>query len=253
MLYGGHVKSPEDIDFLQQNNFDFGEVILSDGDSRRFWTDSKIYNTFDYGFFLLSHGPREGAPNDVKGLWTKYFPALQETVDVAKQMGIAFLTIHMWMDPRFVWGHVRAEKNEILRQIVVYAKANNVSIALENLSENALDLKAALDAVLGLGITLDVGHGQLLAETNTSFDIIDRLADSIKHVHLHDNRGGQGVLDDLHLPIGQGIVEFPRILKSLVSKGYDGTLCFELKNEELNASSAKVRALIDRFGRSESD
>jgi sugar phosphate isomerase/epimerase len=247
MLYGGHVKSPADIEFLQQNNFDFGEVILSDGDSRRFWTDSKIYNTFDSGFFLLAHGPREGAPNDLKSLWKKYYPALQETVDVAVHMGIGFITIHLWTDPRFVWGHVRAEKHEILRQIVAYGNSNHVSIGLENLSENALDLKAVLDAVPGLGITLDVGHGQLLAETNTAFDIIGRLADSIKHVHLHDNRGGQGVLDDLHLPIGEGIVEFPRILKALVSKGYNGTLCFELKNEDLNASSAKVRSVIERM------
>jgi sugar phosphate isomerase/epimerase len=248
MLYGGHVNSPEDIDFLKENDFDFGEVILRNSDSRRFWTDSKIHNTFESGFFLIAHGPREGPPNDVKGLWKKYYPALQETIDVAKHMGIGFLTIHMWMDPRFVWGHVRKEKNEILRQVVAYGDANNVNIGLENLSENALDLKAALDAVPDLGITLDVGHGQLLSETNTSFAIIEKLADSIRHVHLHDNRGGQGVLDDLHLPIGEGIVEFPRILRALVSKGYDRTLCFELKNDEINESSARVKALVKQSG-----
>ncbi len=92
-----------------------------------------------------------------------------------------------------------------------------MSIGLENLSENALDLKAALDAVPGLGITLDVGHGSCLQKP-TLIRIIDKLADSIKHVHLHDNRGGQGVLDDLHLPIGDGIVEFPRILNAWSAK-----------------------------------
>jgi endonuclease IV len=247
MLYGGHVKSPQDIDFLQENNFNFGEVILRDSDSCRFWAEANIHNSFDSGFFLLAHGPREGPPNDLKSLWNKYYSALQETVDVLKPLSIGFLTIHMWMDPRFVCDHVRQEKTEILRQIVAYARAADVSIGLENLSENAIDLKAVVDVVPGLGITLDVGHGQLLTETNTSFGIIDKLAGSIKHVHLHDNRGGQGVRDDLHLPIGEGIVDFSRILKALVNRCYDGTLCLELKNEEMNESRVRVRAMIERM------
>jgi sugar phosphate isomerase/epimerase len=244
MLYGGHVKSLEDIGFLQDNDFDFGEVILSDSDSRRFWMESHIRNPFNSGFFLLAHGPREGPPNNIESLWTKYFPALKETVDVANHMGVGFVTIHVWTDPRFVWARVREEKKEILRQIVAYARANTVRISLENLSETAIDLKAVLDAVPDLGITLDVGHGQLLTEINTSFDIIERVGEHINHVHLHDNRGGQGVLDDLHLPLGEGKVEFSRILRALVAKGYDGTLCFELKKEVLNSSREIVKTVI---------
>lgn len=246
MLYGGHVKSLEDIDFLQDNHFDFGEVILSDEDSRRFWMEANVSNRFDSGFFLLAHGPREGPPNNLNSLWTSYYPALKESVDVAKHMGIGFLTIHLWTDPRFVWTRVRQEKKEILKQVVAYGRADSVQISLENLSETGVDLKAVVDAVPDLGITLDVGHGQLLTEINTSFDIIARVGEFIKHVHLHDNRGGQGVLDDLHLPIGQGKVEFPRILRALVNKGYDGTLCFELKKDVLNASRAIVESVIDR-------
>jgi len=247
MLYGGHVNNPGDIDFLRENTFDFGEVILRNSDSRSFWGESNVCNPLDSGFFLLAHGPREGPPNNVKSLWNNYYLALQETVDLAQRMGIGYLTVHLWTDPRFVWSSVLKEKKQILRELVAYGQARRVAIGLENLSENYLDLAAVLEAVPGLGITLDVGHGQLLTETNTSFDIIDRLADSIRHVHLHDNRGGQGVLDDLHLPIGEGIVEIPRILKALVNKGYDGTLCFELKNDVIGASCARVRAIIERI------
>ncbi|MBW1857069.1 MAG: sugar phosphate isomerase/epimerase, partial [Deltaproteobacteria bacterium] len=52
--------------------------------------------------------------------------------------------------------------------------------------------------------TLDIGHGQLLREENASFTIIKRYPDRIKHIHLHDNLGGNMPENDLHLPPGKG-------------------------------------------------
>ena len=53
----------------------------------------------------------------------------------------------------------------------------------------------------------------------------------IRHFHLHDNWGGQSQDDDLHLPIGDGTLDFRAIVASLMSTGYDGTITLEVKLE----------------------
>jgi sugar phosphate isomerase/epimerase len=245
MLYGGHVTSREDIDFLQSAGFELGEVVIRSAKARDHWRHSGIRNNCRPDFLLIAHGPFEGPPNDIDNLWNKYYPALRDTVDVARIMEICFLTMHMWMDPRFVKAEVIMEKKRALLDLFHYGRDNGVFISLENLSETAEDFACVLELIPDLGITLDVGHGQLLTQTNTSFGIMDKLMGSIKHVHFHDNRGGHGVKDDLHLPIGDGIVDFRGILKILLNKGYHQTLTLELENKDLIESRAKVKALID--------
>jgi sugar phosphate isomerase/epimerase len=244
MLYGGHVKSLDDIGYLQDLKFDLGEVIFRNAESRAYWLHSGVTNGLDSRFFLIAHGPREGPPNDIDHLWKHYYPALLETVGVAHSLGIEFLTIHLWMDPRFVGPDAREEKKSFLNTICAYGHENGVVISLENLSETATDLGPILEANPELGLTLDVGHGQLLTETNTSFDIIEKLSASIKHIHIHDNRGGRGVEDDLHLPIGEGIVDFQGILRRLAKKGYDGTATLELERDVLESSRQRIRQIV---------
>ena len=53
----------------------------------------------------------------------------------------------------------------------------------------------------------------------------------IRHFHLHDNWGGQSQDDDLHLPIGDGTLDFRAIVASQMSTGYDGTITLEVKLE----------------------
>jgi len=80
-----------------------------------------------------------------------------------------------------------------------------------------------------------VGHGQLLREENASFTIIKRYPDRIKHIHLHDNLGGNMPEKDLHLPPGKGSVDFKNIFNSLNNSGYTGTATLELKPVEIKS------------------
>jgi sugar phosphate isomerase/epimerase len=244
MLYGGHVKSFNDIEDLKHLGLDFGEVILKNREARTYWADSGLVNASDSDWFVIAHGPREGPPNDLRHLWDRYYWDLKETVDVSNELGIRFLTVHLWLDQRFVKPQVLAEKITFLREIVSYGKKHNLVISLENLSENASDLKSVFSRILGLSLTLDVGHGQLLSEQNTSFGIIEELMNFIGHVHVHDNRGGAGVADDLHLPIGDGNIDFYGILRPL-TKGYNGTMTLELEKGDLLSSRLRLLTLID--------
>lgn len=249
MLYGGHVKDLEDLEFLQNQGFELGEVIFGAGRNGRRWIELGIRERCRPGFLLIAHGPREGPPNDIPHLWNGYCVEIETTIQEVAELGIAFLTIHLWMDPRFVKSEVREEKTKALKEILRIGRRNGVVVSLENLSESSANLLSVLEAVPDLAVTLDVGHGQLLTNENTSFGIIQDLSSAIRHVHLHDNRGGSGVKDDLHLPIGKGIVDFPAILGALLLSGYDGTVTLELDRADLIPSRNEVVRMVKSIER----
>jgi sugar phosphate isomerase/epimerase len=186
----------------------------------------------------------EGPPNDLENLRERCYSSYCETIDATAELHISFLTLHLWVDSRFVKPDVLEEKIKVLRNLVDYGHSRGVQVSLENLSEPAADLARVVEAVPALVLTLDVGHAQILAESNAAPGIIERLGPLVRHVHLHDNRGGNTAKDDLHLPIGEGIIDFPKILRTLLKSGYDGTITLELEPDDLQASRETVRAIF---------
>lgn len=93
-------------------------------------------------------------------------------------------------------------------------------------------------------MTLDIGHAQLLAEENTSFDFIKHLSHKIAHIHVHDNLGGTNVKDDLHLPLGEGVVDYPKIFSMLKDKGYDSTITMEVSPDHMPGTKALIEQYI---------
>lgn len=181
---------------------------------------------------FLSHGPEEGDPTDIKHLESAYLPKLKQALDQASRLPCPLLTVHFWLESRFLPPEVIASKIGLLRRVTEWGDDLGVQVDLENLSESYMDLDRALKAVPGLGITLDVGHAQLLASENESLSIIDHLFPRIRHLHLHDNNGGNSPRNDLHLPPGQGIVPFDAIFQRLQAKRYHGTGTLELSPDE---------------------
>ena len=244
MFFGAPVRSLDDITRLRRTGFDFGEIAMANAGARRMWWESGLINGGLGKFFLMAHGPLEGNPNDAGVLWNRYIPNLMATIDTLNRMSIRSLNIHLLMDRRIVSSLVLAEKIRALKEIVEYGLKNAVAINLENLSETAEDLEPVLDEVPGLGLTLDVGHANLGGAVNKSIAIIEKFGKLIRHVHLHDNRGGQSKDDDLHLPIGAGTVDFPAIMTSLLRVGYDGTMTLEVKPQFQEAG----RMLVEKLG-----
>ena len=104
------------------------------------------------------------------------------------------------------------------------------------------------DALPSLNLTLDLGHAQLLWDQNTSFGFIEKFPDRIRHIHLHDNLGGDSNTDDLHLPVGKGAVDFEGIFRKLNQIGYDGTMTLELKPAEIKENLGSVKQLLKTSG-----
>ena len=67
----------------------------------------------------------------------------------------------------------------------------------------------------------------------------------LRHVHLHDNKGGSA---DLHLPLGAGNIDLPRMVRALKRSGYDGTITLEVFTPDkhyLSYSRDKLRRIWD--------
>ncbi|MHB8204733.1 MAG: sugar phosphate isomerase/epimerase family protein, partial [Desulfomonilaceae bacterium] len=241
MLFGAPARSLDDIARLRRTGFDFGEIAIANAGARRMWWESGVINGGLGKFFLMAHGPLEGDPNDVETLWNRYVPALMATVDTLNRMSIRSLNIHLLVDRSIVNSLVLAEKIGALKEIVEYGRKNSVAINMENLSETAEDIEPAMSEVPNVGLTLDVGHANLGGPENKSVVFIEKFGKMIRHVHLHDNRGGQSQADDLHLPIGSGTVDFRAIMTSLVGQpGYDGTRTLEVKPEFQEAGRFRI-------------
>jgi len=104
---------------------------------------------------------------------------------------------------------------------------------VENLSERALDFEQAFGKIEALGMTLDIGHGELLSEKNTAYDFLAQYPEKIYHMHVHDNQGGSDQSDDLHLLPGQGSIDFRFILKVVGRRGYNRTMTLEVEPDHV--------------------
>jgi sugar phosphate isomerase/epimerase len=121
------------------------------------------------------------------------------------------------------------ERNlETLRELLAAARDHNVGLMVENLPggfNTVEQLACLLEPLTNLGLHLDIGHTNLKVEQCTADPIIAAFGPRIKHVHLHDNKGGEA---DLHLPLGTGTLNTAQHIQTLKASGYDGTITLEV-------------------------
>jgi sugar phosphate isomerase/epimerase len=121
------------------------------------------------------------------------------------------------------------EKNlQSLRELFVEARRSGVGLMIENLPGNfntVMQLSELMDPLPELGLHLDIGHANLLTDRNTTNELLTAYGSRLRHVHLHDNKGGSA---DLHLPLGAGTIEVAHYIQMLQALGYDGTITLEV-------------------------
>jgi sugar phosphate isomerase/epimerase len=241
--FGARAHSLGDVEFLARAGFEFAEIDWKD--PRHVETElAELAGLRDrYTIAYLAHGPNEGDPFDVDELVAGMGPRVCRLLSLAPALGITLYTQHLWLDPRFVPAAAIARKLDLLETWVKHAARAGVILCIENLSEHADHLALAFRRMPALCMTLDLGHGAIQSQTNSSFGFLARFPDRIRHVHLHDNHGGTSVRDDLHLPIGAGSIDFAAILHDLRAAGYDGGFSFEVKLEHVEQGRDTIREI----------
>ncbi len=240
---GGRAHNIEQVHEVGKLGYRFAEISLLDPEEVESQLDDLVKLKEMYGMFYLAHYPNENNPSDTEILEEMFMPKLRDLLDLSKELGIRKGTMHFWMDKRWAPSSLISAKIEMLSDLVSYAKKMEIVLCIENLTEQHDSFSLAFDAIPDLMMTMDIGHGELLSSENTSFGFIQHVFNKIEHMHVHDNHGGKGVEDDLHLALGEGRVDYPKIFSLLKEKGYDSTITMEVKLPDM----PKTRSAIERY------
>ncbi|HLX70573.1 MAG TPA: sugar phosphate isomerase/epimerase family protein [Verrucomicrobiae bacterium] len=182
---------------------------------------------------------------------------LKRCIAAFAEMGAQYMNLHPdrtapMHDRKFI-----IEKNlQSLRELFVEARRFGVGLMIENLPgtfNTVMQLSELMDPLPELGLHLDIGHANLQTDRNTTSDLLTAYGSRLRHVHLHDNKGGG---EDLHLPLGAGTIEVAHYIDLLQSAGYDGTITLEVFSPDrhhLEYSRDVLRKLWDQAAASKTD
>jgi sugar phosphate isomerase/epimerase len=142
------------------------------------------------------------------------------------------------------------ERNlQSLGEISHLAQSFGVRILIENMMHifNTVEqIQEALSRIPQLGFHLDVAHANLNVEKNRTEEFLRAFRERLFHVHFSDNFGKS---DDLHLPLGAGNIEWPKMIALLKDFKYDETITLEVFSADrryLLFSRDKVRELWEK-------
>ena len=160
---------------------------------------------------------------------------LRRCLEVFSTVGARWMNLHADrhtpMHPRqfYIEQNIRT-----FQELLPDARRLGVGLMIENLPgsyNTAAQLGELLDPLPELGLHLDIGHANLDVPHNTTEEILAAYGSRLRHVHLHDNRGGSA---DLHLPLGCGDLDVRRYVRALDRCGYDGTITLEVFTPDKN-------------------
>jgi sugar phosphate isomerase/epimerase len=177
---------------------------------------------------------------------------LKKCVEVFAELGAAWMNVHPSREPPMHPRTFSIERNiQSLQELLPFAREREVGLMVENLPghfNTVGQLSPLLDALPELGLHLDIAHANLMVEDNTTDKLLAAFGSRLRHVHLHDNKGGE---DDLHLPLGGGTMDIPHYVRLLRGCGYDGTITLEVFCPDLHYlaySRDLLRKLWDNGG-----
>jgi sugar phosphate isomerase/epimerase len=156
---------------------------------------------------------------------------LKRCIDAFAFLGAKWMNIHPDRQQHL---HERDEivgyNIETFGELLPIAKSAGIGLMVENVPmhfNSVEQLSPLLDALPELGLHLDIGHCNLRGtQTGNSYEeILAMYGSRLRHVHLHDNKGGTA---DLHLPLGTGSVDLFGCIRALKQVGYDDTITLEV-------------------------
>jgi sugar phosphate isomerase/epimerase len=178
---------------------------------------------------------------------------LKEYIDLAASLACEYLVIHCGFHFSVYLQRVWSALCETFAHAVEYAEQRRVPLVIENMNRLPAEsefqyLGVTVDEFTDLfrripspylGLALDVAHCHLLPGGVARF--VRSFPDRIHEVQLSDNHGTV----DQHLTIGEGTVDFARVLHLLSAIRFSGPLIIELTDirNKLRSRSRLLRLL----------
>jgi sugar phosphate isomerase/epimerase len=153
----------------------------------------------------------------------EYYRQFRTICRLAKATKVVTLTV-----PSGELGTPFNEEVERLRRLVDFAAMEGARVGLRSqigrLSEDPDTTIVLCDNVKGLGVTLDPSHYLCGPHANRS---LDKLMKYVYHVHLRDS-----TKDQLQVRVGQGEIDYGRLISQLRQVGYDRALSIHMVDQD---------------------
>lgn len=157
--------------------------------------------------------------------------AIRDEILIAARMGMSQIVVHPYVLGEGPEGP--SEPQDQARDICRFALDNGVLLVLENLGLTGIEsMRRSIEAIgaspceTGLAVCIDVGHANRTC-TNDGIrpeEYLREFRDLIRDVHVDDNFGTK----DLHLPPGQGGIDWPPVIAAMLDLPDDAIVCLEI-------------------------
>lgn len=160
-----------------------------------------------------------------------------QSMEIAKRMGLRGVVFHTGLLAGF---HLPKYLENWLEQNAAFFKKlaeqyPNQEIFMENMFDSVpkvlVELQERLKETANFGICLDYAHGVVSGCPMETW--IGRLAPYIRHMHINDN----DLKDDLHLPLGEGKINWKEYNSLMEQYQADATVLLEVKGYEAQKKS----------------
>ncbi|HLC60495.1 MAG TPA: sugar phosphate isomerase/epimerase family protein [Candidatus Nanoarchaeia archaeon] len=156
---------------------------------------------------------------------------IEKSLKAATDIGCSHYVIHGGLIPRF-YTMIENKKSidffirlfaQRFRKIFKKYSKNGLKIVVENLhgsniGSRASDIIKIQELIPEAGFCFDIAHGVITDQIN---ELMEKM--NVDYVHIHDNN----LSIDEHKVIGEGKINFEKILSKLKNKGFDGKLIIE--------------------------
>ena len=132
-----------------------------------------------------------------------------------------------------------------LKRLSKQASEKDITLCLENTEEDTETLSEIFRRLPELRFCLDVGHANLFSNDPEMF--IEVFSDRIEHIHIHSNHGGDSEDDDIHLPVGEGNIDYHSIIAKIRGIGYNDTITLELHPRFNTKEKAEYLTLLRSY------
>ncbi len=162
-----------------------------------------------------------GLSLDIEGEGEEYFDTFTKCCELAKLAKIVTLTV-----PSSEHGTPFNEEVERYKRLVKISERHGVRVAMRSMqgriSADPDTVSVICRHVQGLGLSLDPSHYHIGHPPETM--VYENLMDYVYNVYLRDSTP-----DELQVRVGQGIIEFGKLINLLRKCNYDRALCVDIQ------------------------
>lgn len=221
----------ENIALCKELGLDFIEINMNLPQFQIEQIDSEYYKKLmrDYNIFFTLHLPEETNVADFNPrVREAYIDNVIESIDLAKEIGIRLLNMHMvpgvyftlpdrkvYLFEEYIDDYLDSIKNfrDLVNDVI---SKENICVSIENTGIYNLNyIKLAITELLSrdcFKLTWDIGHD--FSVGNIDRDFILANIENVRHFHLHDAIG-----KDNHLPLGTGEIDIQSKIDIVIAKG----------------------------------